>query len=229
MSSATYPGLRDPYGVAPTIADVAASLGVDPALAIADAEYESSLNPTTVVMDHHADGSPAGYSVGLFQLNQNGELQDVPGKTLADKVHAAQDPATNARVALAQFAAVMRANPGITDPGQIAAAAERPANPSAYARAVDQRYQQLTGAQPTTGSIGPSPATAAPATAITTGFIPNPFNIPSDIVHAIYTAVFLAGGVGLVALGVWRLAAPTVKKTTEEAGKAAGPLALAAA
>ncbi len=226
--STTYPGLRDPYGVAPTIADVAASLGVDPALAIADAEYESGLNPTTVVMDHHADGSPAGYSVGLFQLNQGGELQDVPGATVADKVRAAQDPATNARVALAQFAAVVRANPGITDPGQIAAAAERPANPSAYAQAVDQRYQQLTGAQPTTGSIGPAPATAVPQ-ATTTGFIPNPFNIPTDIVHAIYTAVFLAGGVGLVALGVWRLAAPTVKKTTEEAGKAAGPVAAVAA
>jgi len=225
--STTYPGLRDPYGVATTIADVAQALGVDPALAIADAEYESSLNPTVVVMDHHADGSPAGYSVGLYQLNQGGELQDVPGATLADKIRAAQDPATNARVALAQFAAVMRANPGITDPGQIAAAAERPANPSAYAQAVDQRYQQLTGAQPSTGSIGPSPATAPPATATLTS-LPNPFNIPSDIVHGLYTAVFLAAGAGLVALGAWRLAAPTVKKTTEEAGKAA-TLAAAAA
>jgi hypothetical protein len=33
---------------------------------------DASLNPAAHTLDHHADGTPAGYSSGLFQLNENG-------------------------------------------------------------------------------------------------------------------------------------------------------------
>lgn len=110
------------------IAAVAQRLGVDPRLAIATAQVESGLNPGAV--------GDQGTSFGLFQLHQGGELGSLTPSQ-------AFDPTTNASVALRQFAAVEAAHPGVTDPGTIAALAQRPANPAAYAAAVDKAYGGL--------------------------------------------------------------------------------------
>lgn len=106
------------------ITKIADQYGVNPNLAIADASVESNLNPTAV--------GDNGTSFGLFQLHRGGELGNLTPQQ-------AFNPVTNASVALAQFAAVQKANPGLTDPGVIAALAQRPANPVAYAQAVDAK------------------------------------------------------------------------------------------
>ena len=103
------------------IAQAAQENGVPLNLAMAIAQQESGLNPQSV--------GDQGTSFGLYQLHQGGELGSL---TQAQ----AFDPLTNARVALAQVGAVLRANPGM-DPGQAAAAAQRPANRAAYAAGVD--------------------------------------------------------------------------------------------
>lgn len=109
---------------------------VDPMLAIATAIHESSLNPNTRVMDHYANGAPAGYSTGLYQLNEHGEGA---GMTVAQMTNAA----TNARVALTEFARVQKLHPNWSA-GDIAAGAQRPANKTAYAAAVQHFYDELT-------------------------------------------------------------------------------------
>lgn len=114
------------------ITTVANQLGIDPRLALAIAQHESGLNPNIAVMDHHADGSPAGYSVGLYQLNDNGEGA---GMSIAQR----KDPWTNAQIALRVVAAVAKAHPDWS-PGQIAAAAQRPADPTGYAKSVNTLY-----------------------------------------------------------------------------------------
>lgn len=103
------------------ITSVAKRLGVPPAVALAIAQHESGLNPQSVG-DH-------GTSFGLYQLHQGGELGS----------HTSQwafNPTNNAMTALSVVANVAKANPG-KDWGWIAAAAQRPANPGAYANAID--------------------------------------------------------------------------------------------
>jgi hypothetical protein len=107
-----------------TVAQIAQSLGVDPATAVADMLVESGGN-NTVTGDN-------GHSVGLFQLNDGGEGA---GMSVAQR----QDPTTNATVALTQFAALQGQ---YSDPGQLAAAAEGPADKPAYAMKVDQDLTQ---------------------------------------------------------------------------------------
>src|SRR5476649_481711 len=92
------------------ITDEAAQLGIPPEVALAIANQESGLNPASV-----GDG---GHSIGLFQLNDQGEGHNM-------SVAAREDPVTNARVALTQVANVMRQNPKMSW-GDIAAAAQRP-------------------------------------------------------------------------------------------------------
>ena len=106
------------------IIDTAASLGVDPALALAIAQQESGLNPNAI-----GDG---GASVGLFQLNDQGEGA---GMTVAER----EDPRRNAQIALAVVAQVAAQHPDWS-PGQIAAAAQRPADQAGYASAIDSLY-----------------------------------------------------------------------------------------
>lgn len=99
--------------------------GVDPRLALATAQNESGLNPTAV-----GDG---GTSFGLYQLHQGGELGNLtPAQAYV--------PTTNAAVALSVLGQVVKANPNIGDPGTLAAMAQRPANPGAYASSVDAIY-----------------------------------------------------------------------------------------
>src|SRR5579872_460680 len=101
----------------PAILAAAQRYGVDPVLAVATAMNESGLNPFSVG-DH-------GTSFGLFQLHKGGEL----GKMSPTQ---AFDPMTNALTALSHFGG----HPGKSG-GALAAAAQRPANPAAYAKAVD--------------------------------------------------------------------------------------------
>jgi len=99
-------------------------------------------------MDHYADGSPAGYSSGLFQLNEHGEGA---GMSLKDLL----DPTKNSSVALAQFAKIAKAHPNWS-PGQIAAEAQGPANKADYAKSVDAIYQSLLKAQRASRSSSPN-------------------------------------------------------------------------
>lgn len=122
-----------PSGLIAIVEKIATSLGVDPNLALATMKVESGGNPTAV-----GDG---GTSFGLFQLHEGGEL----GSMTAQQ---AFNPATNAQTALSQFAAVQAANPTLTDPGSIAAAAQRPANPGGYAAEVNYYYAQLAAGVP---------------------------------------------------------------------------------
>lgn len=119
------------------IVSVAKAKGINPLLALAIAYHESGLDPTAV-----GDG---GTSFGLFQLHQGGELGSMSKAQ-------AFNPVLNAQVALSQLAAVIKANPGKT-PGELAALAQRPANPSSYASAIDSL---LSDAQAGTGSLMPT-------------------------------------------------------------------------
>lgn len=117
-----------------TIVDVARQMHVDPELALAIAKNESGFN-AQAVGDH-------GTSFGLYQLHSGGELESLKG-SLSSQKKQAFDPATNARVALTEVARVAKAHPNWS-PGQIAAAAQRPADPSGYASRVNAIYQDLT-------------------------------------------------------------------------------------
>lgn len=106
---------------------------VDPYTAVACATAESRLNP-------HAEGdyrNGVPTSFGLFQLHRGGEL----GRLTPEQ---AFDPQTNADVALEEMGRVSAAHPSWS-PGAIAAGAQRPANPTAYASRVNQLYGALVG------------------------------------------------------------------------------------
>lgn len=103
------------------ITDEANKLGIPPELAIAVAQQESGMDPASI--------GDQGHSIGLFQLNDQGEGA---GMSIA----AREDPVTNARIALTQIANVMKQNPNQSW-GQIAAAAQRPADPTGYASSID--------------------------------------------------------------------------------------------
>lgn len=100
----------------------AAAQHVPKELAEAATQLESGGNPYAVG-DH-------GTSFGLFQLHRGGELGNLTPEQ-------AFNPWTNANVALHEFAHVMQVHPEVTDPGQIAALAQRPADPSGYASRID--------------------------------------------------------------------------------------------
>lgn len=128
------------------IVTAANNAGVSPRLAIADAIVESGL--------HNSATNPAG-SYGVFQLQQGGELNAIPG-SLAQQIAAARNPAVNARVALSEFALVEQSHPGAS-PGTIAALAQRPASPGPYAAKVDAVYAQLGSVQGLSGSPSTTP------------------------------------------------------------------------
>ena len=109
---------------------MAKQLGVDPVTAVATMLVESDGNNQAV-----GDG---GTSFGLFQLHQGGELGNLSETQ-------AFDPSVNAQVALSQF---QQLGGSYSDPGQLAAAAQRPADQAAYAQMVDSKLteaQQLLG------------------------------------------------------------------------------------
>lgn len=130
----------------------AAEYGVPGNLALAVAQQESGLNPTAV-----GDG---GTSYGLYQLHAGGELGNLtPAQAF--------DPTTNADVALSELGAVIAANPQITDPGTLAALAQRPANPASYAASIDA----ILGTQTTTSSGGGTASSSAGGPIVTTSVI----------------------------------------------------------
>ncbi|MBS1953214.1 MAG: transglycosylase SLT domain-containing protein [Cyanobacteria bacterium SZAS-4] len=106
------------------VAQVARRLGVDPVVAVAAMLVESGGNPRAV--------GDNGHSFGLFQLNSRGELAQA-------HLHPQQafDPETNARVALSYFRRGHTSNPGA-----MAAAAQRPANRADYARKVNSNMAE---------------------------------------------------------------------------------------
>lgn len=114
-------------------------LGVDPILALASAKVESGFNPKAV--------GDYGTSFGLYQLHEGGELGNLTPQQ-------AFDPSTNAAVALQQFKNVQRSYPNVTDPGQIAALAQRPEDPQGYAVKVDQAYASLQQKKSNGGLLG---------------------------------------------------------------------------
>lgn len=131
-----------------TIARVAAAKGVDPVLAVATALHESSLNPQAV--------GDQGTSFGLYQLHRGGEL----GSLLPQQAY---NPATNAAVALGTLAQYARGG-WYASPGALAAAAQRPANPAAYAQAVDALLPQARALLAGVAAPGgPPTANAGPA------------------------------------------------------------------
>lgn len=115
---ATQGGATD---VVAAITRAAQETGVPVNLALAIAQHESGLNPQAV--------GDKGTSFGLYQLHQGGELGNMSPQQ-------AYDPLTNARTALAQVAAVLKAHPDWSG-GQVAAAAQRPADQAGYAAAVN--------------------------------------------------------------------------------------------
>lgn len=122
-NNAVIPGKQKPKGsLLDVIVSVAKHYKIPPELALAIAQHESGFNT-------HAVGDN-GTSFGLYQLHQGGELP--AGK---DAVWAA-DPKNNAMVALKVVAQVYHRNPNL-DWGTIAALAQRPANPQAYAQNVN--------------------------------------------------------------------------------------------
>jgi Transglycosylase SLT domain len=142
------------------ITNIANSLGVAPNLAVAIAQQESGLNPNAI--------GDNGNSVGLFQLNDNGEGA---GLTVAQR----EDPTTNATIALKEVAAVAAQHPNWT-PGQIAAAAQRPADPGTYANDVNKLLGNSASTPPGTSgaatggaSAGDASGTAGGAAAGSTG------------------------------------------------------------
>jgi len=120
------------------ITTIANEMGVNPQLAIAIAQQESGLNPQSV--------GDNGTSFGLYNLHEGGELGNL---TKAQ----AFDPTTNIRTALAVVAQVAQQNPDMS-PGQIAAAAQRPADPQAYAVAINNAMGQPGAASGGAASLG---------------------------------------------------------------------------
>jgi soluble lytic murein transglycosylase-like protein len=126
------------------IASIARQMGVDPVLAIATAWQESGLKNSAT-----GDG---GTSFGLYQLHEGGELG-------SHSAQWARNPRNNIRQALSVFAQVQHQT-GLRG-GAEAAAAQRPADRSGYASAVNaglgnarQLLQGgLGGAASTRGSV----------------------------------------------------------------------------
>jgi murein DD-endopeptidase MepM/ murein hydrolase activator NlpD len=137
LSAGVAPGsVTASQNVTSIITSVAQSLGIPADLALATAYVESKFNPAAI--------GDSGHSVGLFQLHDQGEGY---GMSVAQR----EDPATNARVALTEFARVRAANPGIVNnPGLWAAMAQRPADQALYAQLVNSALGQIrSGSIPT--------------------------------------------------------------------------------
>lgn len=184
--------------VVATIQAVAKQLGVDPNLALATAYQESKFNPTAV--------GDRGTSFGLFQLHQGGELGSMTPQQ-------AFDPARNAQTSLS---VVRQAALGGGTPGQVAARAQRPADPTGYARSVDALYLSLTGGIPATPALpalaaGPASGSAEAAAAGLTydeGSITMPSvipNIPRRFVRHAGGAAVLVGSAVIGAAGLFLL------------------------
>lgn len=195
--------------------------GVDPRLALSDAQQESGLNPTAV--------GDQGTSFGLFQLHEGGELGSLSPTQ-------AFNPSTNASVALSVMGQVIQANPNISDPGTIAAMAERPADQASYAKSVDAIYnnpadfpQIPAGASTATldkidwsnvagavgqaagGLLGPGVGIAGQAAGTAAGAAANALiggftsSFGKDVLKIVLDGIFTAAALGMILLGLTRL------------------------
>lgn len=124
----------------------AIAAGGDPALALAVAREESGLNPTAV--------GDAGHSVGLFQENDQGAGYGLSDAERSDIWGATTRFIDRVRQAMAG---------GASGAGEIAYAAQRPANRDAYVAAVDSLYAQesVTDA-PITRDVQPIGSSSSP-------------------------------------------------------------------
>lgn len=133
------------------ITQVATGLGVPVSLAIAIAQHESGLNPNAV--------GDNGSSFGLYQLHRGGELGSMaPEQVMGDE----KGMFLNAYTALSRVAYVLKQNPSAS-PGDIAAMAQRPANPGAYAATINAL---LAGSPNTQSGQGSSFMTTGPQGAL---------------------------------------------------------------
>ncbi|MFN8608644.1 MAG: transglycosylase SLT domain-containing protein [Vulcanimicrobiota bacterium] len=105
------------------VAEVARAKGVDPRTALATMLIESGGNARAV--------GDNGSSFGLFQLHRGGELGNLTPEQ-------AFDARTNAEVALTVFA---QNRSRYSDPGELAAASQRPADRAEYQRRVNARLE----------------------------------------------------------------------------------------
>ena len=187
----------DPYGVSAVVADVAAQIaqqyGVNSTtlvdIALATMQQESGGNPQAV--------GDNGTSFGLFQLHEGGELGGLSQQQ-------AFDPTTNARVAITVMAQVLKAHPDWS-PGQVAAAAQRPADQTAYANSVNSLLGGGTGGTTGGGTVGTASAPVgggAPA-----GPVPSMADIPA-------LDTYIRQNFGTDA---WLLDIPDVKSVLEQA------------
>lgn len=117
------------------ITQVANQHGLPPAIALAAAQLESGFNPYAV--------GDNGSSFGIFQLHRGGEL----GSHSSDWAY---NPTNNANTAISVMASVYHSHPNWT-PGQIAAAAQRPADAAGYAAKVNSYYPTYSGGKAVAG------------------------------------------------------------------------------
>lgn len=191
--------------------------GVDPRLALATAQQESGLNPAAV--------GDQGTSFGLYQLHEGGELGNLsPGQAF--------DPSTNASVALSVMGQVIKANPQISDPGTLAAMAQRPADQAGYAKSVDAIYDsssyfpqvpadatpaqldkiswskvgQAVG-QGVGGLLGPGTGAVGGALGALGGAVVSDglSGIGAEVLKIVLEGMFVAASLGLIVLGLTRL------------------------
>ena len=141
------------------IIQAAHELGVDPVLALADATKETGRPGDVNSIDPSNTTGDNGTSIGIYQLHWGGELNQL-GPTFDAAKARALDPLTNARTALQEFAAVARAHPDYT-PGQIAAAAQRPADQAAYAADVDRAYATIKAEGIPAVPVAPPPGSSS--------------------------------------------------------------------
>ena len=195
--------------------------GVNPLLALGTAQQESGFNP-------YATGDQ-GTSLGLYQLHRGGLLGNLTPTQ-------AFNPQTNATVAIANIAGIQKAYPWVTDPGQIAALAQRPSNPAAYAQAVDANMAKIQKQGLPSGKVfSPSGTTSGSATSTAAGSGFNPLDplTYGNLWGYVERGVVMLLGVGLILLGVWMLfsgksAGEVVEGATEKVGKAGAEAAVAA-
>lgn len=211
-----------PDQVKSVLATEAATFGLPAALVDAIAQHESGLNPYAI-----GDG---GTSFGEFQLHQGGELGNLPG-TLTQQEAAAFSPKTNADVALSELASVYAADPN-ADPGQIAARAQRPANPTAYAAAIDSILGGSSSTSTTSsgtqtvgllGAHGWNPL-AWPGQILDSGVS----SVWDEVQPFLLQGMFALGAIAVVVVGAKQLVQPATDRLEEKAGQAAKLGAVAA-
>lgn len=112
-----------------TVARLAREMGVDPALGVAVMLKESG--------GRHWAAGDHGSSIGLFQLHRGGRLTTAVRNGWLENEQQGYDPASNAAVGLRGIARIGNLSPELS-PGQIAAAAQRPADPEGYAMRVER-------------------------------------------------------------------------------------------